>query len=45
MPTSFKPGLVTLLVLILAVSLIWGNHLVFNLLADISYQNAPHAAG
>ena len=45
MPTSFKPGLVTLLVLILAVSLIWGNHLVFNLLADISYQNAPMPQG
>lgn len=45
MPSSFKPGLITSLVLILAVSLIWGNHLVFNRLADISYQNAPMPHG
>lgn len=45
MPSSFKPGLVTWLVLILAISLIWGNHLVFNRLADIRYQNAPMPQG
>ena len=45
MPASYKPGLVTWLVLILAVSLVWGNHLVFHRLANISYQNAPMPQG
>ncbi len=41
MQSSFKPGLVTWLVLILAIFLVWGNHLVFNKLVDIRHQSAP----
>jgi phosphonate transport system substrate-binding protein len=40
-PSSFKPGLVIWLVLVLAVFLIFGNYQVFNKLLDIRHQNAP----
>ncbi len=38
---KITPGLVTILVFILAVFLIWGNFLVFQKLLDIRHKNAP----
>jgi len=40
-PSSFKPGLVIWLVLILALCLVLGNQMVFSKLVDIRYRNAP----
>ena len=39
--SSIKSGMVTWLVLILAVLLVWGNNLVYNKLVDIRHKNAP----
>lgn len=39
--SSSRPGLVTWLVIILVVTLVWGNNLVFNKLVDIRHKNAP----
>ncbi len=41
MPRLFKPGTGFWLVLILLVAMIWGNHLVFQKLVDISHRTAP----
>lgn len=41
MPSSLKPSVLFTLLLVLAVSLILGNRLVFNELVDIRHRNAP----